>query len=269
MTKPNKRISQLEIERWLLGELDAEQKEHIEASLSVEERSAISSQDETLRRTLFERQPPRVFTAAVVASARKSDKRPIIYPIRIPALAISIATAIVIAIWVAPFPHQPGVTSPSAKTLRPTATERIKGLKPQLRIYRKRGSRAELLPDGTSVSAGDLLQLGYISAGRPYGIVLSVDGAGSVTLHAPADPSQSTRLMPGSGEHTLPTAYELDRAPTFERFFFLVSREPIDLDKVLSVVRDVTKNTKDVARKPLPLAGNIEQYSLLLLKNPS
>jgi hypothetical protein len=267
MTGQNNRISQLDIERWLLGELNEAERARLENSLSAEIRAEISAQDQALRRSLFERRPPRVFAASVIASTTERTRR---FPVSrgaARALAIPALAAIAVTVWISSTPDKLVNNSPNATRLLTPASERAKGLAPQLRVYRKQGAHAELLSDRASVRPRDLLQLGYVSAGRPYGVVISIDGAGAVTLHSPADPSQSSALAPGSGEHPLPAAYELDSAPAFERFFFVVSREPINPDAVLSVARDFAKNPAEVARLPIPVTDGLEQYSLLLLKD--
>jgi hypothetical protein len=267
MTGERNRISPLDLERWLLGEQDQEQRERVERALSVEDCRRIRAQDQALRKALFERRPPGAFAASISASAsvRREPPRtrlPVLGALAIPALA-----AIAIAVWTAPTwrkvepPSKAGVLSTQAGE-----GDRAKGLKPRLLIYRKHGSRAELLAHGASVKAGDVLQIGYVAAGRPYGVVISIDGAGAVTLHAPSAPSLSSALMPGSGEHTLPTAYELDHAPHYERFFFIVSREPIAPNDIMTVAREFAKKSHQATQKSLPLAPGIEQYSLILLK---
>lgn len=65
-------------------------------------------------------------------------------------------------------------------------TERIKGLRPSLRVYRKNAGKIERLKDGAPAHAGDQLQVAYVAAGHQFGMVASVDGAGQVTYHLPA-----------------------------------------------------------------------------------
>ena len=110
----------------------------------------------------------------------------------------------------------------------------MKGLRPSLRVYRKAAGKVERLQDGAATHAGDELQLAYVAAGRRYGAVASVDGAGRVTYHLPAAPGPAVRLS-AEGETTLPSSYELDAAPGFERFVFLTGDQPFDA----SVLADI------------------------------
>jgi hypothetical protein len=114
-----------------------------------------------------------------------------------------------------------------------------KGGAPTLKVHRKTRRGEERLRDGATVGAGDLLQLGYDAGTATHGVVLSVDGSGVVTLHHPADVRASTELE--SGGHLLPDAYELDAAPSFERFFFVTSNAPVDVADVRNAAKKWAK----------------------------
>src|SRR5262249_20456113 len=64
-------------------------------------------------------------------------------------------------------------------------TERTKGgaMAPQLSIWRKTASEPERLRSGAVAKAGDVLQIAYASAGARYGVIMSLDGRGKVTVH--------------------------------------------------------------------------------------
>lgn len=103
---------------------------------------------------------------------------------------------------------------------------RLKGLEPTLILYKQSASVAKVLSDGAPVHAGDTVQLAYIAAGYQYGAIVSVDGNAAVTLHFPASVIASTQLGQ-QGENRLAFSYQLDDAPAFERFYFIVSDQPI------------------------------------------
>ncbi len=116
---------------------------------------------------------------------------------------------------------------------------RPKGLSPHLSVHRHgsgSGAEAEALARGARVRAGELLQLSYVSAGRPYGVVASVDGRGVVTRHGPGDGPLAAKLVPG-GAVPLDHAYRLDDAPAFERFFLVTGRSPFAVEPVLEALR--------------------------------
>jgi hypothetical protein len=161
------------------------------------------------------------------------------------------------------------VSSVAPLAVDPSALEvtRIKGLDPHLVLYRAEsgGREVELLHDGAPVHAGDVIQVGYVAAGRAHGVLLSIDGAGAVTLHSPADAAGSTALEPG-GEVRLDYAFALDAAPAFERFFFVTSPEPLAPRDVLERARRLAADPGRADSDPLDLPADWEQSSVLLRK---
>jgi hypothetical protein len=118
--------------------------------------------------------------------------------------------------------------------LNPPESEgiRIKGKEPELRLYRQASGGPERLLPGASASAGDIVQAEFHPGSFAYGAIVSVDGNGSVTLHWPSRPDAGTAWSSAS-EYRLPEAFELDRAPGFERFHMLLSDRPIELESLL------------------------------------
>lgn len=141
---------------------------------------------------------------------------------------------------------------------------RLKGLDPQLVLHRQRGEAPELLADGARAAPGDVVQVAYVSAGFIHGAILSIDGRGTVTLHAPETGAQSASLTP-SGTHALPRAYELDDAPAFERFFLVTAHAPFALDAVLASARALASSA-EARTAPLALPTGFEQASFTLEK---
>src|SRR5204862_2561636 len=107
---------------------------------------------------------------------------------------------------------------------------RIKGGagRPALAVYRRTASGSERLADGDLARAGDQLRIGYASAGRAYGIILSIDGTGAVTMHLPPSGGAAASLASG-GIALLDSSYELDEAPRIERFYFVVGARPFQV----------------------------------------
>jgi len=108
-----------------------------------------------------------------------------------------------------------------------------------LRIYRKAGAGSDLLKPNAAVQKGDNLQIRYLAAGKRFGVIASIDGRGTVTLHLPESPGQAAALG-RDGERALPHAYELDDSPKFERFVFITSDAPFATDDVTRVLRSGT-----------------------------
>jgi hypothetical protein len=144
-------------------------------------------------------------------------------------------------------------------------TTRLKGMETGLTIYRQQAAAAELLQPYAYAQRGDLLQIGYVSVLEPYGVILSLDGRGTVTLHYP----ESARAIPKlqtRRKALLPKAYELDDAPAFERFFLVTSSSPFSPETVLQAARALAKNPQRAFSDDLPLNRTWRQYSLVIQK---
>jgi hypothetical protein len=139
-----------------------------------------------------------------------------------------------------------------------------KGLEPRLKIYRKQQDTSILLHKGDTVRRGDLLQLGYLRGGKNHGLIFSLDGSGSLTLHFPSEKSLSTALDRG-GKYLLDFAYELDDAPRFERFYFIASDKPFDYQ---SLLKQAERNKARLmgADKKMELTAGLSQEVFTLYK---
>ncbi len=105
---------------------------------------------------------------------------------------------------------------------------RIKGLKAGLEIWRKTGKSTEKLANNSYVNAGDLLQVRYIAEKKCYGVILSVDGNGILTIHLSGRNGKAAELEAGKVV-SLENAYELDNAPKYETFYLITSTTEFSL----------------------------------------
>jgi hypothetical protein len=153
--------------------------------------------------------------------------------------------------------------------MAPGPETRLKGLAPHLTVFRKTASGAEELPAGTLARRADVLQLSYSAGDAKYGVIFSVDGRGAITWHMPAGYRGGSRAAPvldSQGKVVLPSAYELDDAPGFERFFLVYSSVPFDVGDVEHAARALSSLPVGADRNGLALRGGLGQYSLLLKK---
>ncbi|MGC9313844.1 MAG: hypothetical protein ACP5IA_14245, partial [Sediminispirochaetaceae bacterium] len=205
------------LEQLFIGELEDHSKlEHIPEIT----RQHMKEEFNTEAEELFGRIPPRQFevetkrkmqTGPQKVRAAGDRRRPRHTGTHLPAMRVlPIAAAAVFAVLVgilATYPSlQPGSDAP---------VERIKGMEPALNIYRAEGEQARLLEDRDRAREYDLLQLEYNAAGYPYGVIISIDGRGTVTLHHPTAATRPPEL--NSGSVLLPYSYQLDDASEFER----------------------------------------------------
>jgi hypothetical protein len=147
----------------------------------------------------------------------------------------------------------------------PRTEVRLKGGSAHLNVYMKTAAGARLLEQGDSVTAGTILQVGYVSGDYRYGEIVSIDGRGEVTLHFPLS-AVTGQSLEGEGEVLLPYAYTLDDAPAFERFFFVVSKRPFSVETVLEAADRLAQKPEEAKTQDLDLPRRLEQSSILLLK---
>jgi len=149
--------------------------------------------------------------------------------------------------------------------IRIKGEEGIDMSQPQIIIYRKLGAQAEVVKNGESVSQGDLLQIAYVAAGKAFGVIFSIDGSGVITLHHPDQRERPNNLIQEK-KVLLESAYELDDAPHFERFFFIVSAEEFNVTYILELAERLAASPKSVRTSELSLPKTFTQFSILLVK---
>ena len=112
--------------------------------------------------------------------------------------------------------------------------------------------------------------MGYTVPENGYGVILSIDGNGTVTLHFPGDAGQPTDLEMNR-KVFLDSSYELDNAPDFERFFFITSSHAIDVNAVLEGARQLASDERRVRADNIRWQKSsgtaiVSQTSILIVK---
>jgi hypothetical protein len=252
-------IPDLILEQYRLRELPAAEAERVERLLSTDDAlrgrlEALEQSDEAIARQY----PAGWLAARIRAQVPPSPG----IGWRIP-LALAAAAAIVVlgVPWRA---IAPGPVAPAG------GADRIKGLTPALTVYRRTAAGSETLADGSVARPGDLLRLAYNSARRPFGIILSIDGRGLVTLHFPPAGDRAAALA-RDAETLLDNAYELDEAPGVERFYFVTGETPFLVAPVMEAARKVSAPKVAAAEgRPgpatLPLARELSQSTFSIQK---
>jgi anti-sigma factor RsiW len=253
-------ISDYLLERLALGELPPARARELEARLEAEpggpERLArLRASNEALQREL----PPLGRIRARVEREKESTRKRWKWELGLAAPALAMVAAVFVL-------HTPAVDPQRSGTQLPGEVTRIKG-GAELAIFRRTTSGSEPVESGDLVRAGDVLQLSYKAGPQSHGVILSVDGRGGVTLHFPEAANLPTQLEPRDLT-ALPHGYQLDDAPSFERFFFVSSKKPIDVAQVLAAARSLSTNPVQAANAELPLPAGLEQHAVLLRKAP-
>lgn len=262
--QPRAQPHALQLERYLLGELDPAATAAVEAALAHDPQlaaqlAAMRAEDAAVRAA---------YPAGLIVPglrAQLATSRPSAAPRRAAFAGLAVAALAAFALRPGSLPTAPGARAPAAVAAAPIIEDTVaKGdLDAKLLVYRQVGAAIEPLTDGALAQAGDVIGLAYQAAGALHGVILSVDGRGGVTLHQPAQPEAGTALD-RSGTINLSQGYQLDDAPAFERFVFVTGGAPIDVGAVLDAARALPPAAAREA--PLALPPGLDQRSLWLRK---
>lgn len=265
------RVRDWDLERLLLQELPPQQAQQLEALVAqqptLQDTLAHMQQQNT---QLLENLPPDMLAREVRRRwAQEQGAETLARSARrrwVPALLMAgILTCVVLPTALrSDLSALPGGQMDVLRTDAPDQT-RIKGLTPELRVFRLEGERITRLLDQAKVPPAALIQLSYVSPAQPYGVIVSVDGAGNVTLHAPSQAHEQAKLEP-NGEHHLAHAFELDAAPGFERFFLVSSPRPLEVSRVLNAAKRLALDPQQARNGSLQLPSDLQQTSILLEK---
>lgn len=178
-------------------------------------------------------------------------------------LSIAASAVAMIAVLIVLIPGVIDIRTPADNDVR------IKGLDSKLLIYRMKGKEIEELQNYAAAGKGDIIQVGYIAAGNfKHGVILSIDGRGSVTLHLPDSGSADQELVLYK-KILLDKSYELDDSPSFERFIMVLSPDPlnaadlVERAKKLAISRDSAQNGSIIS------GNNSKELSIIIKKSIS
>jgi hypothetical protein len=264
---PHGEISDLTLEQYALGELSRDAEVRVRAALQTDAAlqarlAAIRDSDARILADYPAGRMAQAIRARLGSRVRSFPSRRVHG--RAP-LAWAIPMAAAVLLFVSFVAYREGVLPQLASSM--TEITRMKGARPRLSVYRKTASGAEQLAAGQAARQRDVLQISYTAAGARYGVILSVDGRGTVTWHLPAGaaPAAAPALAP-QGEVPLPSAYELDDAPGFERFIFVYSESVFDPRAVEQAVRALAARPDAAENAALALPKGLSQLSVALKK---
>lgn len=272
-------VPRLRVEQLALGELEPEAAAAIRERLGQAADDELAAIDQSNREILSE-YPAAAMAARIRAraetpsgaAARSRGWAPWVF-----APTLVAATAALVWIVVGEGGQVDDGTTPTTSAAlivddgEPERTRIKGGVDPHVVIDRQTAGGHERLATGEQVRAGDLLQVSYVGAGRRHGVILSIDGAGVVTLHHPSSVDAAPELAEGK-EVPLRQSYELDDAPGYERFVFVTRDDDIapDVDEVLRAAETLARDPQRARDEVLPLAGeHWRQHFVLLPKTPA
>ena len=233
MTTVNK-ISDFKLERYLLGELpEKEMRELQERELSDEIFAArVREMREQGKRFLAENP-----FAALDDKLEDLGRRENVTEFRgVNTLWLKVAAALVIALGVfsmVVLNRDVATYDRDSASMQVAMADvddgtRIKGMQASLEVWKKTGDSAVQMVNLGDAHEGDEIQLRYRVPQKCFGMLFSMDGNGTITMHM-GEGNKAIELEPGKMT-TLPFAYKLDNAPKFEKFFLLTSQNSFGID---------------------------------------
>ncbi len=256
-------ISDLHLEQYVLGELSAGEARAMRGALEADE--ILRSRLEEIKRSngeILASFPPVRMAPLIEERMRSRSASPRRFP---PVVSFFIPLAAAALVIVSAIGVRGAImqsTGGGQDVTRPK-------IDPHVLVYRKTAGGIEELANGSSVRHGDVLQLAYFSGVAKYGVIFSIDGRGVVTFHLPPDYTGQSQFSPEldqQGETALASAYELDDAPAFERFFLVWSSSRFDVREVRKAAVALAADRAAAAAGSLRIPGGLSVYSLLLKK---
>ena len=253
------------IEQKALSELDKKHEKYFEEDPSLLEEVRLLEKD---NEEILEKYPASEMAALIKARLEKErggspeENKPgkIISFVKSPAPLLAAAALAILFVAV---PFLRGTNQDGGTAL--VEGNRTKGLKPAVTVFRESEGKANELKPGDFVKENDLLQIKYNAGEYLYGVLVSIDGRGTVTLHFPASTHSSQTLERGSNAR-IPYAYELDDAPDYERFYFIFSNKELSVDDVISRAESLADRHKVQNTDKLFNDPDLYQSSILLRK---
>lgn len=232
MTSVNK-ISDFKLERYLLGELPEKEMRELQERELSDEIFAARVAEMRLQGKRFVAENPFVALEAKMAAAEQSanDEHNVVS-----VMWLKVAAALVIALGVFSMVllNRNVETFDSKDAAMQVAMAdvddgtRIKGMQVSLEVWKKTGDSAVQMVNLGDAHEGDEIQLRYRVPQKCFGMLFSMDGNGTITMHM-GEGNKAIELEPGKMT-TLPFAYKLDNAPKFEKFFLLTSQNSFEID---------------------------------------
>lgn len=238
-------VSDFKLEQYLIGALPENEMKELQDREASDEIfaarvAALKEQNEKiLAENPFEKLAAELDRADLVnGTLTDSENRGASMMIKFGALKIAAAVIVALGIFSAVFIAgrsevvQMNVAQQSGDSVAMADVEfgtRIKGMQARMEIWKKTAEGVVQMEEKGLAKEGDELQLRYAVPEKCFGMLISMDGNGVVTVHM-GQGAQAIFLEPGK-MNSLPFAYKLDNAPHFEKFFLLTSKNGFSVNE--------------------------------------
>ena len=192
---PHREISDLTLEQYALGELPVEKEARVRAALEKDAalQARLAALQDSDRQILADYPAARMAAAIRERQNAGQARRPgqdgeasrftrLRAAGRTP-FAFALPAAAAVLLFLSFMAYREGVLPQMASSM--SEVTRMKGARPHLSVYRKTTTGAEQLAAGQPARQRDVLQISYTAADARFGVILSLDGRGTVTWHLP------------------------------------------------------------------------------------
>ena len=233
MTSVNK-ISDFKLERYLLGELSEKEMRELQERELSDEIFAARVAEMRLQGKRFLAENPfadleeRIEAAEAAGNSAEKAGQNILWLKVAAALVIALGIFSVVVLNRDVATYDNNAASMEVAMADVDDGTRIKGMQASLEVWKKTGDSAVQMVNLGDAHEGDEIQLRYRVPQKCFGMLFSMDGNGTITMHM-GEGNKAIELEPGKMT-TLPFAYKLDNAPKFEKFFLLTSQNAFEID---------------------------------------
>lgn len=230
-------IPDWKLEKYLTGDLPAEEMHEIREMEATDEifagRVKMLREDNAaiLKRLPFEKLSEKIATMPGRSNAGAGNTVRVNFKL----VKLAAAAALVLAVVTVALFSQRSLSEQNTQLVEVAMADvsgddglRIKGMDARMEVWKKTGDSAVQIENLGDAREGDEIQLRYAVAEKCFGLLFSMDGNGTITMHM-GHGNRAVELEPGKMT-TLPFAYKLDNAPKFEKFFFLTSKDEFELN---------------------------------------
>lgn len=288
MNPAKNKVSQEQIERYLLDELSEKEKKFVEEEceknpqLKEEIDNLKKDNEDFLKQYPVDKMVEQIsnrYQEQVELNNSTNEKNGIVrlhrftsrkVVLTMMAAAITLTAFTVYFTWLQFLFHTEDVNTENTTRLKGlTQTETVVDFsmicKPQIFIFRRGEESHDQLTQEELVKENDILQLSYSLQKDAYGTILSLDGRDTITQHFP-EQGGIAKLMDAGDQIPLKSAYQLDDAPKYEFFFMVVSKKPFQIDMVQKALAKAITTQGISESLKLDLPPQFSQTSVLLFK---
>lgn len=125
-----------------------------------------------------------------------------------------------------------------------SSDNRIKSSKiNKLSFYTIKDNKIFEINETYKLQANDLIQISYLVSNYKYMLIFSIDGNNTPYIHYPENKDDTIKQNKNT---TLNSAYKLDAAPYYEKFYLVLSNINFDINKTIEHIKNNKLNDRNI-----------------------